>query len=738
MSKKHRKDFDRLNQEQKNTATSPGTSLPQAGAIPQRLSTFLTIVALAALYAWMFSWTNGFLYRFYTTNIQENFRVMGVFFNLLRALRGDLIIKHVHDVFWAIAIFGSAFALGRIILDSLGLCLNSWGRQLKAQAIGLGTLSIVLLIFGLGGLWTKPVMMALVFLPLAIGSFRHVPEFLVWIKTRDITAWNKTVSIWEMFGFALLAAYLLMNLMSALGPEYFYDSLVYHLAIPKLYLLEHRIVPTPSMIYSGVPFGTQMLYGLGLSFGSESIPKLIHCGFGMAVAATIYSWSKNFANRKVAILASLLFYSAPMVCFESGRAMVELSMTFYLFIAALIILEFADQESPEPGAGALIIAGALAGFGFGTKYNAGLYIPALALPLIFRKATIEQPRWKNLAKNLGLFFGSAAVVASPWLIKNWFFYQNPVYPFLNNVFTASPAANVTGLASDAHARNLIASFSSWSGIKEFFLGVWNANGQHHASDTYLGVGLQTGLPWIFLARWESIKHRGLLILTSGIWLAWALHSTLQRFIMPAIPPFCILVATAICLIDLPRQLRFLLIGFTSYTVTISMPAAFMMLANPGTWKVAYGRISKSDYLLHEHPAYNAPYYAGVQFINQNLPQNTTVLFIGEERGFYCERKFITASVFDTNPIVNLANTASNSADLANKLQHKGITHLLINTGSEHYQTWKKNLSPESLSKFENLLRHNARLLFNAHKDYAPNDRTWVQVFQIVTDPVPET
>jgi len=93
-----------------------------------------------------------------------------------------------------------------------------------------------------------------------------------------------------------------MNLMNAFGPEYFYDSLVYHLAMPRLYLLEHRIVPTPNMIYSGIPFGTEMLYGLGLALGSDSVAKLIHYGFGVAVAATIYSWSKSLGNRKVAIL----------------------------------------------------------------------------------------------------------------------------------------------------------------------------------------------------------------------------------------------------------------------------------------------------------------------------------------------------------------------------------------------------------------------------------------------------
>jgi hypothetical protein len=40
------------------------------------------------------------------------------------------------------------------------------------------------------------------------------------------------MTIWEGVGFALLAACLVMNVMGDLCPEYFYDSLVYHLLIP--------------------------------------------------------------------------------------------------------------------------------------------------------------------------------------------------------------------------------------------------------------------------------------------------------------------------------------------------------------------------------------------------------------------------------------------------------------------------------------------------------------------------
>ena len=187
----------------------------------------------------------------------------------------------------------------------------------------------------------------LVFAPLVTGWGMYHRDLIAWIRTRDLQARLKELTLLEAFGFALLGSFLVLNFMSALGPEYFYDSLVYHLAMPKLYLLHKQIIPTPSMIYSGVPFATEMLYGLSLSLGTETLAKLIHYGFGVAIAGAIYSWCQKFINRKAALLATLLFYSAPLVCFASSVAKVELALTFYLLLAALLILEAPDRPPPN-------------------------------------------------------------------------------------------------------------------------------------------------------------------------------------------------------------------------------------------------------------------------------------------------------------------------------------------------------------------------------------------------------
>lgn len=677
----------------------------------------------------MLSWSKGFLYSFLTTHLHDNFRVLGAFYQLLGTIPLSVIVGNLAGLAWLCAIFGSAYVLGRIVLDALRIDLkDEWGGRFSALAMGLGLLSEGLLFLGLAGLWTTPIMTALVFLPLLAGSVRYRSRFAAGIQTSDFQAWLRGFTLWEYLGFGLLASYLLMDLMGALGPEYFYDSLVYHLAMPRLFLLHHRITPTPSMIYSGVPFGTEMLFGLGLALGTESLAKLIHFGFGLATAAAVYSWCYRHVNRKVALLAALLFYSTPMVCFESSVATVELSMTFYLLLAALPLLDATRRASPDQDSRRLALSGALAGFAAGTKYNAGLYVPVLVLPLVYQRVQAEDLELKTLLKQLGLYFGAATLVFSPWLIKNWFFYHDPVYPFLHDFFKANSTANVEGLKADAHARTIALVFTTWAGLKDLLTGLWDPVAHH--VDSYVGLSLEIGLPWLLLVRWKPAAQRGLVLVLSGLWLAWALHAALPRFILPAVPIYCILIASATCMIELPRPARFLTVGVFCYAMTISMARAFLMLSESGAWKAAYGRVAKSAYLLHEHPSYTAPYYAGVEFINENLPPDATVLFIGEERGYYCERRFITASVFDVNPMARLADSAGGADDLLANLERKGITHLLVNAGSQHYQDWLASLDRESLVKYQDLLRHKARLIFDHNKQDTPNDRSWVQVYEL--------
>ena len=57
-----------------------------------------------------------------------------------------------------------------------------------------------------------------------------------------------------------------------------------------------------------------------------------------------------------------------------------------------------------------------------------------------------------------------------------------------------------------------------------------------------------------------------------------------------------------------------------------------------------------------------------------------MLFAGETRAFYCNRRFIAPSVNDVHPLVLFARASSTPEELQAKITAAGITHIFLNLG----------------------------------------------------------
>lgn len=138
----------RRNQNRPDVSNSSGPTegvLADPNSLSPWLPISLTIVAILAVYGWMLSWSNWFLYTHYTSHFQDNFRVLTAFYKLLGSIRINVIETNLQDMAWACAIFMSAFGLGRIVLDLLKAeTEDNWGRNLRALAVGLGLFSLSL------------------------------------------------------------------------------------------------------------------------------------------------------------------------------------------------------------------------------------------------------------------------------------------------------------------------------------------------------------------------------------------------------------------------------------------------------------------------------------------------------------------------------------------------------------------------------------------------------------------
>ncbi len=77
------------------------------------------------------------------------------------------------------------------------------------------------------------------------------------------------------------ALYFLFSAAHGLVPEGFYDSMVYHLAVPHFWLLNHGICDFPTNFFSNYPYGGEIFYLNGFFFQGTESAKMLHViGFG--------------------------------------------------------------------------------------------------------------------------------------------------------------------------------------------------------------------------------------------------------------------------------------------------------------------------------------------------------------------------------------------------------------------------------------------------------------------------
>ncbi|MDT8287723.1 MAG: glycosyltransferase family 39 protein, partial [Elusimicrobiales bacterium] len=142
----------------------------------------------------------------------------------------------------------------------------------------------------------------------------------------------------------LLAGVLLVNLTAALGPEIFYDALVYHLAAPNAYNLAGGIENIPYNLYSNLPMAHGMLYSAALFLDGGVCAKLLNFSAGLFSALAAFALGRRFYGRRAGLWAAALFYCVTHVMVASWSAGTDMLLTFFSTLALYSALR-AEGES---------------------------------------------------------------------------------------------------------------------------------------------------------------------------------------------------------------------------------------------------------------------------------------------------------------------------------------------------------------------------------------------------------
>lgn len=393
---------------------------------------------------------------------------LAILFVLGRASWQEILLRLLTDGMAAVGWAISAAAMGYVLLRWLKC--DGVLKAVTAFGVGIGVESTAILLLGLAGLLNRYSAIIICFGGLAIA--------LVWLVRRrkqiDLEAWSKQPAPWQwlwilampILAFAVLAAFFPPGILWGQNEPNGYDVLEYHLQVPREWFEAGKIIPLHHNVFSYFPMLVESHFLLAMHvnggpWAGMYLAQLMHLTMCIAVVMAVYAlagrgWGGVLAGLAVCATpwipmlgsiaynegAGLLFVTLAVgwACMANCQLPIaELTPTPTRSLAVAESAHFprstrgGDKQSTGRGeregkSGEILLAGILGGFACCAKYT-NVPIVFIVIPLAM---LIVRPSFKTLGYGLLGVLG-ALVVFSPWLIRNWIWTGNPVFPEVMNL-----------------------------------------------------------------------------------------------------------------------------------------------------------------------------------------------------------------------------------------------------------------------------------------------------------------
>ena len=422
--------------------------------------------------------------------------------------------------------------------------ISSLESLLYGFALGVGALAYILLGLGLIGYLNTGVIAVLI-----IGlSWLLAPELSKLVK--DLLELGlRAYRVWQAAGTtgkvaALVAVAIgVLTFVNALSPPWDYDGLMYHLVGPKLFLDAQRVFPHPDNWYVNGPFTVEMLFTVGMSFGDDVFPKLVHYSMGLLFLGATYSIASRWLSQKTALLSVAILLTVPILPVLASIAYIDLGWSPFEILGLGALLIWWRERSQRW----LLLGGTMIGLAAGSKYLGLMGMAVLGGFVLF--STLKLGWRKSL--RAGLSFGlTAAIVAAPWYVKNVIWFDNPIFPL---VF-GGPGWDALRL--ELYSAYLY-SFGAGRGLIDYLLLPWNVYTRCEEFGTVMNridIPSMLFLILVLVWKWPNQIARALLLLAGARFVLWSLGSQQIRFLLPIYSALAIGAAYVIERLESPRTI----------------------------------------------------------------------------------------------------------------------------------------------------------------------------------------
>ena len=534
--------------------------------------------------------------------------------------------------------------------------------------VGLGTMGLLTLFLGLlpdGLHWGLFVIGGI-----AVWGFVH----LVQMYKAGETKFAKPEGINLLFVLAIgMAA--LFALVGVLAPSdtLDWDTLAYHLAVPKLWLQVGQIHFIPYIHHSNFPSTIEDLYVWGLTWGGQSGAKAFSLMYLVLGVIAIFGICRRQYSAQAAWWAALCFATVPVVMWESGTGYIDVAHGLYGGLGVLFVARWLTGKTNKSD---LILAGVLLGFAAGTKYTGLQTIGVTGLVILIamaqRKASAEG------FKSALLVAGIAMVVSGSWYVKNVVQTGNPVYPFFYEKFGGKNwdqrRADVYREEQQKFGAGLESERHSPTQLGNAVLGLAYQPGRYVNPQEDLGLGTPLGavglvviagaLIWGLSGRLQRFEVAILGVVGVSL-LMWFFLSKQSRYVVPLTVPLAVLAGGAIAKLPIGRFLA----GATVLQAAYSLGLVYLQRFDSQIQPVL-GKVSAEEYQSHA-----VGFFTPSQVINKVAAKGKVALY-DEVFGYLLDVPYMWAN--PPHCTVIPYDSMKTGDDYVAELKREGFTHVYIN------------------------------------------------------------
>ncbi len=512
----------------------------------------------------------------------------------------------------------------------------------------------------------------------------------VFLSLKEISLIIASTRFRWLFGVAS-AVILSVIILCALPPITAKDAVIHHLAVPKLWIGEGKIVPIPWHEWSYYPMLLQLAFTGFLSHGLEALTPFYHLGYLLLLASAVALFVKEESGDSVlSFLSFFLTISIPLCINLAATPLVDLGLAYYTAISCFSLCRWFESGRNKQ----LVFAGIALGLSLGCKPNAMLST-ALLIPLTLWCGTREKTDLKVLTRAVLVVAVCSGLVYLPWLIRSYLWTGNPFFPLLKSWFggIANPVATGAPIGLTPLLQRLMLYDESWAAILLLPIRIF-VSGQDENPALFDGRLTPLLLISVFCVLKQRKNTHVMLFLFSLFYLLFALFLTgaRVRYLGPIIGPLCFLstmeLGKIVCSVK-PKTAHRFLTGFFIFQVLWAGAYSAELLNRTQAFDWLFSKTTKEEYLKKHVADYDL-----INFINKNTPSDSAIylLYTGN-RFYYFDRKTISAGYMSGNMIISWLKSCPSEICLLLKLKEQGATHIMAH-GPRTQRALSEALTPD--------------------------------------------